>query len=255
MNHSYVLYMFSSTKHLDPAVARNRDLLAGIVAMLAAMVGLRSGRVVERIEKALRLEVLRILRPAEAAVRRLIFIAAHGVVAKTATTGAAPDFANFPRGERKPKRPSFRLADPMAPMVGHHVMSDAASGPVPFAQRGPRIRSIAPVDPTVPALLAMRRTKPDRPDDDDVRSAALIDRLQAIASALDNIPRQAQRLARWTARRAQAAQHRLVYTSPLRAGPPPGSRKEPVHEVDRILSECHIRAFDVRRLTRQPDTS
>jgi hypothetical protein len=240
---------------LDPAVARNRDLLAGIVAMLAAMVGLTAGRVVGRIEKALRLEVLRILRPAEAAVRRLIFIAAHGVVAKTATPRTVPEFAKFPRGERKPRRPSFRLTDPMAPMVGYHVVSDAASGHVPFAQRGPRIRSIAPVDPTVPALLATRRSKPDRPDDDDVRSKALIERLQAIASALDNIPRQAQRLARWTARRAAAAKQRLVYTSPLRAGPPPGSRKEPVHDVDRILTECHIRAFDVRRLARQPNTS
>jgi hypothetical protein len=240
---------------VDPAIAWNRDLLAGIVAMLAAMVGLTAGRVVGRIEKVLRLEVLRILRPAEAAVRRLIFIAAHGVVAKPATTRAMPDFAKLPRGERKPKRPAFQLTDPMAPMVGYHVVSDAASGPVPFAQRGPRIRSIAPVDPTVPALLATRHSKPDRPDDDDVRSKALIDRLQAIASALDNIPRQAQRLARWTARRAQAAKQCLVYTSPLRAGPPPGSRKEPVHDVDRILTECHIRAFDVRRLTRQPNTS
>jgi hypothetical protein len=240
----------------DQAITRNRDALAAIVAMLVSMVGLTANQTTARISQSLRLEVLRILRPAEAAVRRLIFIAAQGLVAKPATQKPAGFFASLRKVEAaKPRRPTFNLSDPRPPMIGHDVVSDAASGNVTLAQRAPRISSIAPIDPTIPALFAAQRAQAKTSTPNANQTQILINRLQAIASALENIPRQAQRLARWTARRERIARQRLVYTSPLRVGPPPGYRKEPVHEVDRILAECHLRAYDARRLRQQPNTS
>jgi hypothetical protein len=242
-----VLYLFSLTltvgslllpHEIDPTLARNRDLLAGIVAMLVAMVGVTTGR----IETALRLQVLRVLRPAEAAVRRMIFIVAQGVVVKPATNRSAPNFASLRQGERNIRRASFRLSDPMVPMIAHRTAAD----------RLPRISWIAPTDPTIPALLAARRVKPEKPHPDDVRREALVRRLQAIMIALENIPRQAQCIVRWTALRQRIAKLRPTYTSPLRPGPPPGYRKEPVHDVERILAWCHMRAFDTRP---KPNTS
>jgi hypothetical protein len=241
----------------NQAAARNRDALAAIVAMLISMVGLTSNQTTTRISQNLRLEVLRILRPAEAAVRRLIFIAAQGLVPKPATQKPAGFFSSFRKVDAtKPRRATFNLSDPRPPMIGHDVVCDAASGNVTLATRAPRISSIAPIDPTIPALFAAQRAQvKTRTPKDANQTQTLINRLQAIRSALKNIPREAQRLARWTARRERIAKQRLVYTSPLRVGPPPGYRKEPVHEVDRILAECHLRAYDARRLRQQPNTS
>jgi hypothetical protein len=56
-------------------------------------------------------------------------------------------------------------------------------------------------------------------------------------------------LARWRARRA--LRPGLTFTSPLRPGRPPGHRRTPLHEVDRILAECHGLARDALA----PDTS
>jgi hypothetical protein len=229
----YVLVMFND----DPTLIRHRDALAGIVAMLVAMIGLADGTVVERIGLGVRLRVLRILRPAEAAVRRLIYVAARGVEAKPVVRKPAAFFrglANASPATARPSRPRFQLSDPMVPMMERPPVFRA------------RVRWIAPIDPTIPAFIATRRSPVQKPDIDVVRAQSLVCRLRAIADALHNIPRQAKRLVRWTARRERIAEQRPVYTSPLRAGPPPGYRKEPVHEVDRILYACHLRAFDAR---------
>jgi hypothetical protein len=248
----YVHVMFNSANHLDSALSRTRDALARIVAMLAALVGLASGKPGEVIAKTVRLQVLRILRPAEAAVRRLIFVAAQGVEIKPSTPMPAGVFATLRRGAspseaKRAAPPRFQLADPMVPMISpHRSYYDSVAGNVAFVKRMPRVRFVAPIDPTIPALFAAKAPARQKPDADTVRSAALIRRLQAITFALETIPRQAKRLARWTARRARMAEKRPVYTSPLRPGLPPGYRKEPEHEVDRILAACHLRAFDAR---------
>jgi hypothetical protein len=80
-------------------------------------------------------------------------------------------------------------------------------------------------------------------------------RLEALKRALQDIPRQAKRLARWRARQEQKQPSTSTPTlkplSPLREGLPPGYRKKPQHEVDDILAECH----DLARLALAPDTS
>ena len=63
----------------DLAIKRNSEALKGIIAALFAMLGLDGTDVVGRIPHRLHRAVLRVLRPAESAVRRLIVVAARGV--------------------------------------------------------------------------------------------------------------------------------------------------------------------------------
>ena len=64
------------------AIERNSEALKGIVAALFAMLGLVGEATVSRIPQPLHRAVLRVLRPAESAMRRLIVIAARGLVVK-----------------------------------------------------------------------------------------------------------------------------------------------------------------------------
>ncbi|HUR43314.1 MAG TPA: hypothetical protein VMZ01_04355, partial [Aestuariivirga sp.] len=81
-------------------------------------------------------------------------------------------------------------------------------------------------------------------DDGMVGAKRLGRRLAAIKLALENLPRQVKRLARWQARRDRMPSPK--FRSPLRPGLPPGHRKEPRHEVDAVLRECHALAGDAR---------
>jgi hypothetical protein len=87
------------------------------------------------------------------------------------------------------------------------------------------------------------------PPDALVNGARLSRRLQALKSALEDLPRQARRMARWRVRRENMKSPK--FTSPLRPGPPPGRRRKPIHEVDEVLTECHWLAWEAMR----PDTS
>jgi hypothetical protein len=90
---------------------------------------------------------------------------------------------------------------------------------------------------------------PPSPPDGLVGAVRLTRRLQALKLALDDLPRQARRLARLRAKRENMPS--LKFKSPLRPGRPPGSRRKPVHLVDEILAECHWLAWDALK----PDTS
>jgi hypothetical protein len=81
------------------------------------------------------------------------------------------------------------------------------------------------------------------PKDDSVDAKRLGRRLMAIKQALDDLPAQAKRLARWRMRRQAQAKS----TSALRPGRPPGHRKKETHDIDAVLKECHALARDVER--------
>ena len=68
----------------DLAIKRNSEALKGIIEALFVMLG---DATVSRIPKPLHRAVLRVLRPAESAVRRLVVIAARGLVVKLAPCG------------------------------------------------------------------------------------------------------------------------------------------------------------------------
>jgi hypothetical protein len=106
-------------------------------------------------------------------------------------------------------------------------------------------------DPRVAALWPSPQpiADPAPPPDGLVNAACLSRRLQALKLALEDLPHQARRLARWRVRRENMKSPK--FKSPLRPGHPPGYHRKPVHEVDEVLIECHGLAFDAMR----PDTS
>lgn len=223
----------------DRAIERNREPLLRIIAALFAMIGLSEAGHVERLSRPIYRAVLLVLRPAEAAVRRLIIVAARGMVVKPAPLRAAP--AGLAISGKGQGRVSFRLFDPRRRFDG------ALGRPTRSPQPQPRIRFMDSVafDPRIPLF---RHPEPvpaaQAPQKDDtVNAKPLCRRLAAIKLALDDLPRQAKRLARWRARPIEARRPRLATS--LRLGAPPGRRRRPTHEVHEILKECHWLARNV----------
>jgi hypothetical protein len=225
------------------AIERNRDALSAILAALFALLGLQEGGSVGRIERSIHRAVLRVLISAESAVRRLVVIAARGLVAKPVALrpspkglairregGGAMAFQLFdPRQRSRPWWSSIRIPDHKVPRIW-----------VPFDERPPGTLVFRPED--------FGKTEPP-PKDDSVDAMRLSRRLQALKLALADLPRQAKRLVRLRARRESVPSLRLK--SPMRPGRPPGFRKKPSHDVDHVLVECPALARDSER----PDTS
>ncbi|MGL4488934.1 MAG: hypothetical protein ACRCU5_05760, partial [Rhizobiaceae bacterium] len=93
------------------AISRNRDALLRIVAVLYALAGAANGAVVAVLPRPVYRTILSILRPAESAVRRLIIIAAFGLVVAPRLSKPFPAaFASNPAAERLP---TFLLIDPL----------------------------------------------------------------------------------------------------------------------------------------------
>ena len=220
------------------AIKRNSEALKGIIETLFAMLGLDGSDAVSRIPPILHRTVLRVLRPAESAVRRLIIIAARGLVVKVAPSRPMPKGHKISKGGTP--RTSFQLFDTrknFAELRQHRRK---------FTRNPPRIH-VFPYDTLSPARPPI--ADPVSPPDGLVNAARLTRRLQALKFALEDLPRQARRLARWRVRRENMPSPK--FKSPLRPGPPPGHRRKPVHEVDEVLAECHWLAWDALR----PDTS
>ena len=228
------------------AIERNSEALKGIVAALFAMLGLAGEATVARLPRSVHSAVLRVLRPAESAVRRLIIIAARGLVVKLAPSRPMPAGSIGQGGKVGNSRPSFKLFDPrknFAELRQHRRK---------FTRNPPRIHFFGN-DPTVASLLWSARrpvTDPTPPPPDGlVNGERLTRRLQALKLALEDLPHQARRLARWRVRREKAKSPK--FRSPLRPGRPPGYRRKPVHLVDEVLIECHGLAC----YAMQPDSS
>ncbi|MBU4531683.1 MAG: hypothetical protein KUA43_16100 [Hoeflea sp.] len=251
------------------AIERNLKALRQIAGSLVAMAGLNPPQPTVSLPRHIHAAVLSILRPAEAALRRLIVIAARDLVvtlspaerdriaktalpAQTSRTGiflngrpARPeDLAALGRGGRmtagaatiaaaqarsedaKTRPPAFLLFDPLKRFGAHR------QGP---SQWVPRILFDLDTPPPAPAH------KPASPND-PVSALPLCRRLAALKTALDDLPGQAQRLARWRARRRLRRSGRL---SPMRPGSPPGHRTRGSLPVDEVLHHCHGLAIDV----------
>jgi hypothetical protein len=224
------------------AIERNSEALKGIVEALFAMLGLAGTDMVARLPRSVHSAVLRVLRPAESAMRRLVVIAARGLVVKPAPLRPMPAGPIGKGGGRS--RPSFQLFDPRK---NFEVLRQHRRRPARIA---PRIHFFVS-DPRVAALWSAPQlaADPTPPPDGLVNAEPLTRRLRALKLALEDLPRQARRLARWRVRRENAPSPK--FRSPLRPGHPPGYRRKPVHEVDEVLAECHGLACDAM----MPDTS
>lgn len=276
------------------AIERNREALKHILAMLVAMAGAAfpthacGGAVT--MPRHLRLAVLRLLRPAESAARRLIIAMACGIVAplqRSCKAKPAPAFVRDGEGTGIVRLAGIVLGlasspAPACPALGASVPGDA--GAVGAAQS--RVRPIAfPLLDSLRHPFAVRRRiaardmprvwapgAADRPvlplrlrpsPDDMVDAARLGLRLAALAGALDDLPGQALRFARWKVRNDALRDAGLTRrTSPLRPGRPPGGRLarfdpdarrgRDIREVDEVLAESHALA---RWAVDHPDTS
>ena len=223
----------------DLAIKRNSEALNGIIAALFAMLGLDGDATVSRLPRPVYYAVLRILRPAESAVRRLVVIAARGLVVKLAPSRPMPKGQMIGKGCGS-RLPAFQLYDTRKdfPELRQHR--------VKYMKNPPRIHFF-PYDTLRPTPQPVAEPAP--PPDGLVNATRLSRRLQILKSALDDLPRQARHMARWRVRRERAKAPK--FKSPLRPGPPPGCRKRHIHPIDEILANCHGLAWEAMK----PDTS
>ncbi len=195
------------------AIQRNRQALSDVVAELVALA---------QRDETLHRSVLRILRPAESALRRLIVVVAAMLSQKARERGEdgadkneiqLPDFSTFATYDTLP---AFQLIDP-------HKSFGEFSRPV--AKGIPRISVPGVFDPV-----------PLKKPDNTLQAVKLIRRIRKLQYALATLPRQARRLNRLMARRANAEPGpRKV--GPIRPGHPPGHRQRPREPVDDLLRE------------------
>ncbi|CAN5382892.1 hypothetical protein BH10PSE7_BH10PSE7_23170 [soil metagenome] len=218
------------------AIEINQSALTRIVAALIAMVGLAAGGALTRLPRPVYRAALGVLRPAEAAVRRLIVIMARGVAVKPRPV--RPMLAGRVLKARGRAATAFQLFD-----------ARKRFGPIRLRRAGPRAEPriyFFSSDPLVPLFqpqyAAPIEVETAEPDDGMVGAEGLGRRLTALRMALENLPRQVNRLARWQARRDMMESPK--FRSPLRPGRPPGYREEPTEEVHRVLRECHALARD-----------
>jgi hypothetical protein len=141
--------------------------------------------------------------------------------------------------------PSFQLYDT------RKYFPELSQRRVKYAKHPPRIIFFGPdskVDDLWPAPPP--KAAPAAPSPDGLINAERLSRrLQILKLALEDLPRQARRMARWRVRRE--AKKSPKFKSPLRPGPPPGRRKRHIHPIDEILADCHALAWQAMK----PDTS
>lgn len=259
----------------NTVIERHRAALMGILAALVSMAASRAfGDCPRTLPRHVHRAVLRLLRPTEAAARRLVIALARNLPAPQpkplaprqshskrpsilingAGTGIImpPGWPTRSAPRATPKRLSLPLFDPLC-------LPRTRRRPVPVGV--PRM-SVPGFGQPFP--VALRRP----PSPDDLIDAVRVNlRLQALAAALDDLPAAARRFARWQARlNAGGAQdesreiagapdrqrRRFCRLSPLKPGRPPGWRRRPVHAVHEVLNEAHWLALTALE---RPDTS
>ena len=237
---------YSSEQIWQDAVVRNARALTVVVAQLVGLLAAYGGVGAARVPRAVHATVLRVLRPAEAALRRLIVIAARDVmvamVGKMSPPVSKECAVSVVRSQRLRlqrlglqrlglQRLAFQLFDPRM------RLSNFVQPRVAYAKFSPRVSFIAPDPPFVPFAVQPLEPSRDPEPEKQISARRMCFRLQALSAALADLPKQARRLAAWRVRRANG--QRPSFTSPLRPGRPPGFRKVPMFDIDLVLDECH----------------
>jgi hypothetical protein len=219
-------------------ITSTRDALKAMLTPLFAMLSACGGMGAPRLSRVVHAAILRVLTPAESALRRVIVLAARDLTPEIATSKPFPKDQVLTRG--KPRHStSFKLFDPRKRFT-YQTRT--------YASVAPRISSVEPKPPLVPLFQTAELAKPPSPDG-QISARQLHHRLQAITSALENIEHQSKRLVRLQARRAKRVPS--TYLSPLRIGKPPGFRETAELEIDLILEQCH----NLARTVTATDTS
>ena len=261
----------------DGVIEKKREALQRVLAAIFAMAGLfgsdpgTDSLPAPTLPRRLHRAVLRLLRPAESAVRRLVIVTAKDIVVTLPPLrprkpkpgrnsaflkhGAVGTGIVLPKGVRPPGAP---------------VRPPRRTWSLPFADPPRRVgvprRPAATLSVPRISVPGFTRPAPIRPrpsPHDQVNAARIFLRLQALASVLDDLPAQARRFARWRARargasqpgvpeKARSVARRLRRVWPLRGGRAPGSIKRSKHEVHDILKDMQYFAWVALE---QPDTS
>jgi hypothetical protein len=242
---------------------RHRATLLRLLAILFVYAGLaddtgsaaadsgRAGRAMEASREAWTLprrifrRLLLLIRPVEAATRRLIVVMASGLPIPNprATDFERPAPQPAPGAGDAPIQMQG-VAGPTAP-PGDGKTSDARLPLFALADRDKRYEWFFSGKPHG---AGWKGPSPALPGDDELDAAGILRRIAALARALDDLPAQADRLARWRLRRMRArAAGKTRTLSPLRPGRPPGSlpRRAPkkvLREEHTLLSETHALA-------------
>jgi hypothetical protein len=235
----------------DQIVERNRERLLTVLAPLLAVLGFDPRRRLEMPRHFYRSWLI-LLRPAESAVRRLIVMAARGIIVKLGAARGFPAGLALKFAATESERvPAFCLIDPLKRFAPADFEWSAEWGKEWGKEQViPRISVPGLFDPVFPD------TVPVPSSDDPIDTSALVRRIAALKAALDNLPRQAKRLARWTARRELARQAEVWKpgrVSPMRPGFAPGFHRTDRQEIDEILADCHH--FAREAWDWEPDTS
>ena len=242
----------------DVALERNREALKRILAMLVAMVGLADGETTlpRRSHRA----ILALLRPVEAAARRLVIVVARDLVVlpRPRKVKPEPDTVFVRNGKGTGivlpygVKPSAILPNLVPRRAAPRPVARPLLDPLPkwpggrHRQVGGVPRILAPGGSEPRLIPGRRRLSPDGRID----ATRLVLRLQAVGRALDDLPREARRFARWRCSAAAAAQNlesgaagKVRRVWPLRPGRPPGSCRGPAHQVHEVLADLQYFAF------------
>lgn len=212
-----------------PYISFNRTVLLRLIADVFALIGLQGGERPETMTRAVRSTVLYTLRPAESAVRRLVFILATQLERQGYTPPRWVKRVGLEKPIVRPERhrqvPAFRLIDPRKWFWWIGTKSR------PRAKHMPMISIIGYDDDRPQDAPPAPVPTPDDPMD----AKHICNRLLALQAALEDLPRQAKRMLRLKAKDPKA----FVFKAPMRPGLPPGWRQRGRDEIDVVLRECH----------------
>ncbi|TYR35246.1 hypothetical protein FY036_02945 [Mesorhizobium microcysteis] len=266
----------------NAAIEHHREALKRVLAMLTAMAGLANGLAAGSAESGpsqaadglsptanrptlprhLHRAVLRLLRPAEAAARRLVAVAARGLVVTpqaSAREGATPPPAlratsQVKRGRSRPPAGRYIGSCPATP----HVPALPLFDPLPRWRARRKVTASSVPRISVPGLAAPFAIPAPPSPFDPLDATRLALRFAALARTLEDLPLAARRFALWRARLAARSQPRSGADAagrpantpirarriwPFRPGRPPGQRAARAsarsHPVHAVLDEVH----------------
>jgi len=246
------------------ALERNQAILLRSVAWLFTWLKLEVGGSVDELPLAQKRTVYFVLRPAESALRRLVYAAMLALavtappIAERVVRSARAQRKSDTERRVKVSPPLFRLTDPRINVDLDPDRPRYAAGP------GPSV-----TDLWCPNSLAMRQAlfaqqqayqeRLERLRAGNLSAKTLCNRMNAVMVALQDLPGQALRMAKLEARMKRRFQQTgEPHLRPIRRGRPPGFRqvsRHRQHEVDEVLRECHRLANVAEIEFSAPDTS
>lgn len=211
----------------EGAIEQNRNVLLRVLMGLFALARISSPAGSEAVlPRYIRSYIIKLLRPAESAGRRLIVLYSlvHALkVPAMAKRASIPLKGLIVAGEGErpaifPLRDVRKCFDRPARRKGRKPI--------------PRLTIIGLTERVVEEIPVIS-------PDDELDAKSLFRRMDALKRALDDLPKEAKRLMRFEARREMAPPGPGSRPA-LRLGFPPGHRQRHIHEVDEVLAETRL---------------